>query len=611
LSSTLPPPPPPPSGPPGGPTGGPPEYLESGGGAPAPREPRSGGSPAKRALLAGGGIVGLAAVGVGAWAAYGFFSTGPQPAQALPAATLGYASVDLDPSGGQKIEALRTLNKFPAFKDYVGINPNDDLRKELFDKIQDEADCDDIDYGDDIEPWLGDRAAVAAVDLGGDTPDAVVVLQVKDADKADAGLDKIKACSGAGDEESDGGWAIEGDWAVIAESDAVADKVVAATKKGSLADDGDFKKWTGEAGDPGVVTLYAGPRAGDYLADHADDMFGFPFGLISGVSGGTDATSATSCEINSETGESSCVPMCSNGDDYDDSGDSPDGTTDPTTLPPCDAPDPTSMLGSGLSEDLKQKFRDFEGMAATLRFDDGAIELESAGDGSMGTSFLSGGGTADVVKSLPSDTGAVLGIGFKEGWFGDIIDYVAPYVGEDADQVMSDLADATGLDLPADAETLAGDSAALALGSDFDPESFFSSGDGSDLPIALKVKGDPAEIEKVLDKLRDMAGPEANVLESDSDGDVIVIGPNADFRADVLKDGGLGDNRVFKDVVREADKAQTVLFIDVDEFQDAIDDAAGESDEEFVDNLEPVAGFGVVGWLDGDVAHAVARLTTD
>ena len=123
------------------------------------------------------------------------------------------------------------------------------------------------------------------------------------------------------------------------------------------------------------------------------------------------------------------------------------------------------------------------------------------------------------MKSLPSDTGAVLGLGFKEGWFGDIVDYVAPYAGEDADQLMSDLSDLSGLDLPADAETLAGDSAALALGSDFDPAAFSSSEDGADVPIALKIKGDPDKIEKVLDKLRDQAGPQANVLESDKDGE--------------------------------------------------------------------------------------------
>jgi hypothetical protein len=209
----------------------------------------------KKGLFVGGGVVGLVAVGVGAWAAYSFFSTGPQPAEALPAKTLGYASIDLDPSGGQKLEALRTLNKFPAFKDYVGISPDDDVRKAIFDKIQDEAQCDDLDYGDDVEPWLGDRAAVAAVDLGDDNPDVVVVVQVRDADKADAGLEAIKKCgSGEG-----GGWKISGDWAVIAESDEIAGKVADAAASHSLADDEDFKRWTDQAGDPGVATFYAGP----------------------------------------------------------------------------------------------------------------------------------------------------------------------------------------------------------------------------------------------------------------------------------------------------------------------------------------------------------------
>jgi hypothetical protein len=527
-------------------------------------------------------VVGLVAVGVGAWAAYNFLATGPQPAEALPANTLGYASIDLDPSGGQKIEALKTLNKFPAFKDYVGINADDDLRKEIFSRIQDQAKCDGLDYADDIEPWLGDRAAFAAVDVGDENPDPVIVIQVKDADKADAGLDKIKGCGGT----DNVGWAVEGDWVVVAESDDIADKVVAATKKGSLADDDDFKKWTDAAGDPGVVTLYAGPEAGDYLADHADNMFGFPLGLVTGAT-------------------TECFASGSSDDPGGDlSGDLPsDGTCTDV---------PTEPSSSSMSDDFKNQLRDFKGLAVSVRFSDGAIEVEAAGDSSLGgTTFLSGGATADVVQSLPSDTGAVLGVGFKEGWFGDVIDYVAPYAGTDPDELMSQISDMTGLDLPADAETLAGHSAALALGSDFDPQSFFSSDDGSDIPIALKIQGNPDEIEKVLDKLREQAGPQANVLESDASGDVIVIGPNADYRAAVLKDGGLGDNNVFKDVVREADKAQTVLFIDVDEFEAAIAAAAGDSDQEFIDNLKPISGFGVSAWVDGDVSHSVLRVATN
>jgi hypothetical protein len=586
LSSTLPPPPPPPpSGPPAGPPSGPPEYLDSGGGAPVPPGPRRSGSSARKGLFLGGGVVGLVAVGVGAWAAYNFFSTGPQPAEALPARTLAYASIDLDPSGGQKIEALRTLDKFPAFKDYVGINPDDDLRKAIFDKIQDDVQCDGIDYSDDVEPWLGDRAAFAAVDVGGDDPDPVIVLQVKDADKADAGLDKMKACG----ESDDVGWQVDGDWAVIAESDDIAQKVVDATGKGSLADDEDFQKWTEEAGDPGVATFYAGPAAGDYLADHVDDLFGVPFGVMTG-------------DLDCWTDQDPTLDGSSGGAGAYQAYPGDCGEADPSGSPTL----------STVSDDLKDKLRSFRGMAATLRFDGGAVELEAAGDKSIGgTTFLSGGGTADVVKSLPGDTGAVLGLGFKAGWFGDVIDYMAPYTGEDADQLMSELSDMSGLDLPADAETLAGDSAALALGSDVDPDAFVSSEDGSDVPIALKIKGDPDEIEKVLDKLRDKARPDVSILESDSDGDVIVVGPSADYRANVLENGDLGDNDVFKDVVREADKAQTVLFVNVDEFEAAIDKAAGDSEQEFIDNLKAVSGIGATAWVDGDVSHSVLRLTTN
>ena len=42
-----------------------------------------------------------------------------------------------------------------------------------------------LDYEDDIEPWLGDRAAIAAVDTGGEQPDVAFVVQVKDDDAAE------------------------------------------------------------------------------------------------------------------------------------------------------------------------------------------------------------------------------------------------------------------------------------------------------------------------------------------------------------------------------------------------------------------------------------------
>src|SRR5215218_10147285 len=135
-----------------------PEYLEQGGGAPLVREPRSGGG-GRKAFLSGAIVVGLAAVGGGVWAATSFFASGAQPAEALPASTIGYASIDLDPSGGQKIEAFRMLNKFPAFEDKIGLDADDDIKRAIFDRAEVSVACDGLDYAQDIEPWLGDRAA--------------------------------------------------------------------------------------------------------------------------------------------------------------------------------------------------------------------------------------------------------------------------------------------------------------------------------------------------------------------------------------------------------------------------------------------------------------------
>ena len=66
----------------------------------------------------------------------------------------------------------------------------------------------------------------------------------------------------------------------------------------------------------------------------------------------------------------------------------------------------------------------------------------------------------------------------------------------------------------------------------------------------------------------------------------------------------------FKDVVRESDRASSILFVNVNEFEDAIKEAAGD-DDEILDNIEPISGFGITSWIDDDVAHAVVRLTTD
>lgn len=526
---------------------------------------RRGRSRQKLAALGVGGVAVLALAGGGAWAATSFFGTGDQAAEALPASTVGYLTVDLDPSGEQKLEALRTLQKFPAFTEQVDIDSEDDLRRLIGEKVLAENDC-GLDYADDVEPWIGERFAAAAVDLGEETPSPVVVMQVVDADEAATALGSAFETCAAGE----GGVAVDGDWAVLAETTGVAEEVVAQTGEGSLADDEDFARWSDEVGDAGVISGYLAPEAGPLLASLAEQ------------DGGAGAF----------LGETGAVPG----------------------VVPQDGAVPSAKVPPQLAEALA----DFGGAAMTVRFADGAVEVESAADtGSAGAAaaFTSDRG-ASAISTLPEDTIAAFGLGFEDGWFGELVAYADGVLSDGGSTVSDQLGaveDATGLSLPADVETLFGESAVLALGADADLGSVFASEDLSALPVAVKVQGEPEEIEQVLEKLRASAGDDpagASLLSSDAEGDSLAVGPNADYRADVLADGDLGGSELFQDVVRDADDAGGVLFLSFDGLADVAEQLAG-GDPSVMENLEPLAALGISGRTEEDVSHSVLRVTTD
>lgn len=532
-----------PSGPPpeGPPPGGRSETLDSHGGDRSPR-----GRGRRTGLLVAGAAVVAAAGGGAAWAALSFFSTGDQPAEALPASTIAYASIDLDPSGGQKIAALRTLSKFPAFDDVVGLDADDDVRKWIFEEFQGEAGCEDLDYDDDVAPWLGDRFAMAAVDAGGDTPAPVVVLQVDDEDAAEKGLQAIRECGGG----EDGAWAVGDGWALIAETQEIVDGVAADAEDASLADDEDFQHWTGEAGDSGIVSMYAAPEAGAMLADELGSV----------------------------------------GDD----------------------------LGMGSEEVVPDEsvelLREFRGAAATVRFDDGGLELELAADAGGTGSVAAGDRAGDLVGSLPEGTVAALGLSLGEGWFDELFDQISDATGESPEELIAQASDVLGLDLPDDAVTLAGEAVALAVDGDFDPEEWFDSIGASEADptgLGVKILGDPDGIDDVLDKLRSAAaGQDGGVLDSDAGDDAVAIGPNADYRERLLSDRGLGDSDSFKRVVEHSDEAGVVLYVDFDAGDDWLVELAGD-DADVRDNLAPLQALGLSAWLDGETSHAVLKITTD
>jgi Protein of unknown function (DUF3352) len=558
------------------PPGGTPEYLDYGSGAPIPPELPESEPPARRSrratMLVGGGVVGLLAVGAGAWAVLNFFQQGAQPAEALPASTIVYASIDLDPSGGQKIDAFRTLNKFPAFKDEVGIHSVDDVRRKIGEQLISASGC-NLSYDADIEPWLGDRAAVAAVDLDGPQPAPVLVVQAKDDGTADSGMHELLTC---GDHPpTDVAYDVHNGWVIMAETQDVVGEVEAATAKASLSDDATYQKWTKAVGDAGVVNLYAAPAAGDYLANHlADLQHAFaPYGTTEGFA----SSSASS---------SSAVPSA-----YHVA--ASDGTSDP--------------FGGVLD--------DFRGAAATLRFTGDGLELATATDPALSASDITNDQGGAMVSRLPDDTAAALGIGLKPGWVVALADRLASYSGEGrtGQDLLDQLSTESGLDLPADLETLLGTSSAISIGKSFDYEALVESSDGTGIPVALTVTGDPPSIEKVLDKLRHKASSDPSsttALESDSAGDLVVVGPSADYRTLVLDGGTLGDTAAFRSVVPEADRAGEVFYINIDDLEHAISQLSG-GDQSITDNVAPLQAFGFSAWVDGEVARTSLQVSTD
>jgi hypothetical protein len=550
------------------PPSGVPEYLEYGGGAPIPPDSEtptgaSGGRGGRRAWWIGGGAVALLGLGAGAWAALGFFQQGAQPAEALPASTVAYLSIDLDPAGGQKIDAFRTLNKFPAFKDEVGVDSVDELRHKVGQELVGEADCPGLDYDRDIDPWLGDRMAVAGVELGSDPdPQVVAVLQVKDEGQAREGIKKLDACDDSDEEPAVG---FHDGWAVFAESQDDVDAVLAATDKGTLADDATYQKWTKAVGEAGVVNAYASPEAGRALARQLGGLFG---GELSGLTTSTSVPTAYTAASADETG-----------------GDDPF----------------TEALSS------------FKGGAATLRFTSDGLEFAAAADG--GTPQLSevtGNTGGTLVQRLPDDTAAAAGITLPKGWLERQLDQMSSLfggMGVSEDDAMRELSQETGLDVPDDIETLLGSGLSISIGHDFDFEAAENSADGSGLPIAVTVKGDPDAIEQVLDKIRTRAGDLA-FLDSDAKDGLVAVGPSADYRKQVLDGGALGDDGTFTSAVPDAGDASSVLYVNVDALEPSITKAAA-GDQETVDNVTPLRAVGISSWNDDGVIRFSFKVSTN
>jgi Protein of unknown function (DUF3352) len=511
-----------------------------------PQQPRRRGSFGLLAVIASVTVVVL--IAVGGFAAWRLLSGGgPRPAEVLPATTFALVTVDLDPSGDQKVEAITTLRKFPSFRKRSGLEPESDPRKRLFDEVQDEGSCEELDYERDIKSWLGQRAGFGAVLLE-DEPVPVAALQVSDPDNAKPGFTRLAECAEL--EGDDFGWTLVGDYIVVSDSTEHARTIAAQGEKSPLSDDAAYQEWTDEAGGAGIVNAYVG-RA---VVDVASEQLGSGLDDLGGL-----------------------------GDD---------------------------LTGSGGEEDAADAlaaYKDFKGAAAVLRFADGGIELSVAGGG--GKTVEGKETVGEHVEAMPRDTALLLALAVPPGAFdaleeadegGTGSDFLGDMLGIDFPDDLrtllgKSLSISLGGDAPDDLASIDGlgdlSIGALIRGESDEIEAVIekleqSSGTTlADLEVTRTSEDGKVAIASTSDYADQLLGS-GSLADDEGFEDAVPNAEDAQFIAYADFDGEWGDAVI--DLVREDGDAES---------------------EELADNLAVVRAFGASAWTDGDVSHGLLRLS--
>lgn len=535
-------------------------------GPPPPDEPAGAGSESgsgdggrRRWIAPVAVIAAVVLIGGGAFAAYSVLSGGgSQPAVAIPASALAYGRIDLDPSADQKINMVRLLRNVPEFEEETGITSDtDDLRKRLFEKaLEEEEGCGDLSYDDDIKPWIGERAGFAVLPPDeGSEPDGLVVLQVSDEDATRDGIAALQECSRVGDDSEDEelGLAFVDDYALLAETQDLADQFAQEAEDDPLADSDAFQADVDALDGEGLASFWVDLDAVVEFAEESDPDIASPLTAY-----GFDDWGSMAVALRAKSDAMELVSV-SDGD-----------------LP---------LLGPGDGSDT-------------------VGDVQQLPDSTLMALGFTGGG--DAVTKLWERLGTLseeelegeLGSGGLDGL---------------ADQFEAQY----GITLPDDIAVLLGDEFTLALDSEgFDSLASSGEPDPSAINLGARMRTDGDAVRDLVSRVQDLVavqfGVTFDIAEADLD-DGIVLAANDGYAQKLAEDGSLGDSDVFRSAVADAGSASSVFFLDFDkisEVSESLPQGQAMTDDVSA-GLEVVRAFGFSVTDDGDYVRSTARLVFD
>ena len=607
---------------------------------PAPAAPKKLGRGALIAIIAGGLVLLLAFAAGGVLLVRSFLGSGATAtasAVAFPASTLYWTELAIDPSNGQKLEALRFINELDSLKDAIEDSDleidlddpaaNTDLKKSLWEFIVegDDSSIDTkLDYDDDIAPWLGSRISFGLVptdDLENGEPPVLVAIEARD---SEAGIDAVEEL--LDDLDVDADVDAKNGYVIVATGDIDLDDIY---DDGTLDAAKAFQQSASEAGEWGIASVYVDlgslyalineATTGDYgdIAYWEDYVVENPWQFSADSDAYEDYEDCSAFDSPENVGDEYYEDYeCDyyylyNGEYYEYYSDFEDAWIE----------DNKEELAQDKLDEYEQAAESQQALVdslegttvfAVLRFANASLELSGyvsgvkdlvetpGGNGEEGRlpastiGLLSASGLGAVLDQNLSDENLAL----SSGGLGAF----SPYGGSSTltrDDIEDWFSDTLDLDFPDDLEALFGSKVELVVDADIDFEAYADAdssaggvGEVAETGAGIVVTTDDTTAtveawESVIDSLEDAAGDKLG-LDIEEDGNRVIIS-GGDYLETLLDpDERLSDTEAFRRAVPNAGDASAVLYLDVKELIDLLGDVTGGGSFDYADGLQAI-----------------------